>query len=300
MRLTRFRDAVTLDIQEVFMKCVQVLGFLLLVFSISMSISVAAADKKPSYENYKLTLEACSGNRDRIYNEYFSNMYGCRQKTMKASETALVLVDMWGNLGKPGGRTVKLLEEFRRHNVFVIHGHGDAVLDHPKYQQLRSEVMTFLGEDFCKGESGIGGANRRALYSYRTPRRYCKEKKPSNYLDKIADAVAPPLDREREYVVRYEDEMRYVLYKNKIKNLIYIGGALDECMLHRGYGINALVGVDEERMSLDIYVLKDLIDDLPPILPTSDEYKMDVLLESMSQKLVKISTSKTIRFEELN
>jgi hypothetical protein len=169
----------------------------------------------------------------------------------------------------------------------------------PKYKELRKEVMTALGDDYCRKNYQYGGEFRQKIYGYKVREDDCPDTPPENFKEKISKLLWPDDNRENEFLVRYQDEFRYVLWKNKIKNLIYIGGAIDECMLHRSYGINELVGRDENRTKFTIYVLEDFTAAQPNFVAgIKDSVKKEILLKSLSYKLVKLSKSSTVVFNK--
>ncbi len=268
---------------------------LLGLFIICPYIALAHSSSNATSKSF-LELHTCGLVREPSIKNPTSRDYKCRPKKFLASETALVLVDYWEKPDISREELVRLLSNFRKNGFHLIHGHGDAVLSHPLYQSLRAEVKNFLGDDYCRNEHSIGSSKRQELYSYGAKAEYCPDQAPPGYKDKISSEVLPPANAVNEHMVRYEDEMRYVLWKNKIKNLIYIGGGIDECMLHRPYGINGLVGIDSKRLELNIVFLEDFTSSSPTVVGFDPDEKHEILLKSLSNKLIKVANSTTLKF----
>lgn len=100
-----------------------------------------------------------------------------------------------------------------------------------------------------------------------------------------------------EYVVSSYDEYRYVLWKEKIKVILYTGGSLNECMLHRDTGINLLAGADSGRTNFTLVVLEDCVFTLSC---SKDNYLVtkQVMLDYYKQKIAVVSASDRVKFNE--
>jgi hypothetical protein len=90
-------------------------------------------------------------------------------------------------------------------------------------------------------------------------------------------------------------EFRYVLWKENINLLLYIGGALNECMQHRDTGINSLAGIDTRRVPITIVVLADCSSAMGS--PKVDaETTAEMMLEYFKYKIAFVASSKDLRF----
>jgi hypothetical protein len=92
------------------------------------------------------------------------------------------------------------------------------------------------------------------------------------------------------------NEFRYVLWKERTKLLLYVGGALNECMLQRDTGINLLAGTDSTRVPVTIVVLEDCSSVIAS--PGADkETAAKVMLDFYRYKMAFTSVSTDIRFD---
>jgi hypothetical protein len=89
-------------------------------------------------------------------------------------------------------------------------------------------------------------------------------------------------------------EFRYVLWKERIKLLLYLGGALNECMQHRDTGINILAGTDSRRTPFTIVILEDCSTAMgsPEI---SSKMAAKVMLDYFKFKIAFTTNSKQLR-----
>jgi len=100
---------------------------------------------------------------------------------------------------------------------------------------------------------------------------------------------------EDEFVLASHHEFRYVLWKRKVKLLLYVGGALNECMQHRDTGINRLAGSDNPRTAFTIVVLEDCSSSKRT--PRSDPEEISqAMLDYFMCKIAFVSNSKDVAF----
>ena len=100
--------------------------------------------------------------------------------------------------------------------------------------------------------------------------------------------------KDDEYVIESYEELRYVIWRHHLKLLIYFGGAMNECMLHRDTGINRFAGIDNRRFPISIVVLEDcslaggsfMINDSLFSLAMSEYYKQKISFISKSANIV--------------
>ncbi len=187
-----------------------------------------------------------------------------------ADETALVLVDTWAGpneSSEPGNPILRnqkrLLNECRKHGVTIIHAPNHPVVDkYSQYHRLKEEV-----KDFAR-QFEIAPQNPAPFLKWPLPnnRVWRQAQKIRSVSKAPIYEVYPRSDRDisrhltplsNEYVLCSHMEFRYVMWKEKINVLLYIGGALNECMLQRNTGINALAGIDTKRVPVTIIVLED-------------------------------------------
>jgi hypothetical protein len=102
---------------------------------------------------------------------------------------------------------------------------------------------------------------------------------------------------EHEYVLATHNEFRYVLWKKGITVLLYVGGALNECMLHRDTGINLLAGSERDRSKFTIVVLEDCSAAMPA-LGLDVEITKKIILDYYMRKIAFVANSKELTFEK--
>jgi len=188
------------------------------------------------------------------------------------AETALVLVDTWNGGDPPEGkepsaglrRTRLFLNACRSHGMTVIHAPNHPVVDrYPQYQAISSEVKAFLEAfpetdnrpPFLDWPPRENDVRRRAEGMRAGASTHTREERRTSGAARDISRFLTPL--ESEYVLATHEEFRYVLWKHKVKLLLYVGGALNECMQHRDAGINILAGSDSRRTAFTIVVLAD-------------------------------------------
>jgi hypothetical protein len=258
-------------------------------------------------ERSQLSLTACSGIQQPTHandrQEDYS--YVCKPFILSSEDTAFVLIDAWDRKGrmqsKKWKRGAALLRAMRKNNFYVVHAPAEAALEYKKYKRFRAEVKNHLGEDYCRGAYNFGNSNRQEVYNYgRVWDTNCLGNRPfPNPVQKILPSMAPDEAREKEYLVFNEDDVRYFLWKHKIKNLVYIGAALDQCVLRRPMGLNRLTGTDDYFMDLNIFLVEDVLGYMPNLTEKlTNEERNEALLKSLSFMTAKITRSDSFRFED--
>lgn len=250
--------------------------------------------------------EGSKGKKDIVMKE------GRITLTVPASEIALVLLDTWDEPQNdmplsPLLRSQKaILEKCREHGVKIIHAPGHPAVDrYPQYLALKTEVEGlmkkygaypnqplppfldwpgFYNNEVWQRAEMLRAKGRLPQYKLR-PRT---EIGISRHLKPLGD----------EYVLSSYLEFRYVLWKNKIKLLLYIGGSLNECMLQRDTGINLLAGSDSRRIPITVVVLGDCSSAMgSPGLDSEAARK--AMLEYYKFKIAFVADSKNICFARL-
>ncbi len=253
----------------------------------------------------RLILKACAAERQPIEaNQIKAEMlYECNLYALSPDDTALVIVDIWDapdiRSNPVAHQAEKLLQAMRRNNFYVVHSPAEAALKYPMYQKLQKEVSKFLGNDYYKPNHLFGSANRKKIYSYRkiSSNNLLGPIEPGLEYPRIYPGVEPMENRKRELMVYNEDEVRYILWKHKIKNLVYIGGAIDECLLHRAIGINSLRGIDASRTDIEVFLVEDIIGQMQNLsMNVTDVEKQEILLKSLSFKVGRITNSSSFEF----
>ena len=186
---------------------------------------------------------------------------------LPTSEVALVLVDTWNHSDPAEGQpppqhtqnTQALLNACREHGITMIHAPNHPVVDkYPQYHTIKETVQDFWPQDPPENPPLLDwppkdnniykqAQKMRSDASTPSPSSNRKERDISRFL----------LPLEDEYVLATHNEFRYVLWQHKIKLLLYVGGALNECMQHRDTAINLLAGTDSRRTGFTIVVLED-------------------------------------------
>jgi nicotinamidase-related amidase len=104
----------------------------------------------------------------------------------------------------------------------------------------------------------LNEVDRKAMMDKRTISRYVQ-----------------PIDG--ELMISTNNAFRYALWQRGIKLLIYIGGALNECMLHRDTSLNYIVGSDSGKSNLVVVVLEDCVYSMPSGGMSDEETKAAML-----------------------
>lgn len=228
------------------------------------------------------------------------------------ARVALVLVDVWGrgddsDLESASSTTKNIsrfLKKCRDHDITVIHSPNFPIVNqYEQYHYLRDKVK----EDFSKEKLESpeymnwpppeGSLYRRSIdlqKQYETPIR--------GFSDFSINKCVEPLSC--EYVAQSYEELRYVLWKEKNDIVLFVGGSLRQCLLHRPISINSLRGVYSNSNGLysHFYYVKNFVCVLEDCLYNigSSDYSEDVskgvMLETLGWNLTNISNSKEIVF----
>ncbi len=211
---------------------------------------------------------------------------------LPAQNVALVLVDFWGtgtqkdllNVDTTQRKIGELLSNCRKHGVTIIHAPNKPGVDcHEQYHQLREKVRKIMQEYPLQSRPDF-----MAWPPYDHPlSRHLRAVRARDWpgvLPQQIHFLARPL--EDEYVAYTHEELRFVLCKKESYFLLYAGYGLNNCILNRPTGINALAGTDtvhEEtysffhRVPISIGIVKDCT--LAGAIPgySSEESKTSIL-----------------------
>jgi hypothetical protein len=225
-------------------------------------------------------------------------------------EIALVLVDTRGSpdesteAGPMRLNQKRLLEKCREHGVTVIHAPNHPVVDkYPQYHRLKAEVDSFVNKyDLVPPHrlSFLSWPSRSNRIWQETQRIRGEGRAPAFVIspnsEKDISRHLTPLSN--EYVLCSNLEFRYILCKERISLLLYVGGALNECMLHRETGINILAGIDGQRVPITIVVLEDCSSAMEsPDVDSSTAAK--VMLDYFENKIAFVANSEDLRFTDV-
>lgn len=220
-------------------------------------------------------------------------------------EVALVLVDTWnGDDPEEGDEPPQYLKDAqaflhacRAHGVSVIHAPNHPVVDkYSQYHKIKETVQDFMKDYPTKSETPPflswppqDSDVYRQARQLRTAQPSAKHRMP----ERDISCFLTPL--EDEFVLESYDEFRYVLWKQGVKLLLYVGGALNECMQHRDTGINRLAGMDRQRTAFTIVVLGDC--SYAKVTPGLDVQVMaQAMLEYFKCKITFVAHSKDVVF----
>ncbi|RIH65427.1 hypothetical protein D1164_09900 [Mariniphaga sediminis] len=225
------------------------------------------------------------------------------------NELAVVLVDTWNNNdpeeGEPASGYLKnlqeLLEKCRKSGVTVIHAPNHPVVDkYPQYYTLRDTVAKVM-ESYPQSKSTpvfLDWPESNNKYYDLIRNNRSEGSAPAYFFSpkskRDISRFLTPL--EDEFVVSTHNEFRYVLWKQGIKVILYTGGSLNECMLHRDTGINLLAGSDTRRTRFAIVVVEDCtyIMDSPE---TSYDEAKQAMLDYYKMKIAVVAHSKKMIFK---
>ncbi|MEM9161423.1 MAG: hypothetical protein AAGB46_20445 [Verrucomicrobiota bacterium] len=188
----------------------------------------------------------------------------------KPGETAVILIDTWNGVGGADPltplrkRQKEFLEFCREVGITVIHAPNmPAAKNYPQYFEIKEKVSSMVeGYDvrpknpppfmeLPKKNSEVYDQGRALRQSARVKDAFM----PPTNLD--ISKHLKPLDS--EYVLTSYMELRYVIWKEEIGCILYMGEYLNECVQQRETGINRLAGTDKWRVPLALVVLKDLV-----------------------------------------
>ena len=186
--------------------------------------------------------------------------------------------------------------------MIIIHAPNHPVVDkYPQYQKIRQIVRDSLDHYKSKVKNPIflhkPSKNSNEVWregkDIRTIGRETAYKITPRSSRDITIHLKP---KENEYVIASYEELRYVIWRHNLKLLIYMGGATNECMLHRDTGINRFAGIDTKQFPITIVVLEDC-SSAGGSLVLSDSLFSIAMIEYYKQKLSFVSSSTDIIFE---
>jgi len=269
-------------------------------------------DVDPNYisENTKgfHTIAFYDGHQSKITR--ISAQKACETITLPTHCVALVLVDFWGTgtekdllyVDELQRNIGELLRMCREHGVTIIHAPNKPGIDsYPQYHQLRARVREAM-QEYPRQKN----PEFMAWPPYDNPlSRHMREVRargwPDNLPRKIHYLAKPITD---EYVAYTHEEFRYALWETETCFVMYAGYGLNNCILHRPTGINALAGTDsvhEEtycsfyRVPISIGIVKDCT--LAGAIPGhSPEEARTSILEYLKVRLAYEIDSKAITF----
>lgn len=243
--------------------------------------------------------------------------YGRGVIEARSDEVALVLVDCWEYeshpIAEPSGHyknIAALLKKCRKHGVTVIHAPNHPVVDkYQQYHRLRMKVNELLKPARNRYEildtlfpAKKSEVLRTRIYNWppasfsKNVREMRREAKRKHYMDHprherdIVHFLRPEDD---EFVLESSDEFRFVLWKRKIKLLLYVGGATNQCILHRPTGV---LGV--RRNNYVIVLLSDCTSPSPS--PWCErEVVQRVFEDYYMRKIGYVANSKNIAWKDL-
>jgi len=188
-------------------------------------------------------------------------------------QAALVLVDMWNWDDPEEGEkapdylvnTQTCLAACRAKGMTIIHAPNYPLTDrYPQHQAIEEEAEAFapktdipdhmawpprdcstrVQEQALRKAHDMSDAERQTMLDKRRISRYA-------------------LPEDDELVIRTHNTFRYALWKRGITLLVYVGGALNECMLHRDTSLNRITGSDNTRSNFSVVVLEDCVYAMP-------------------------------------
>ena len=189
----------------------------------------------------------------------------------------------------------------RNSNVTIIHAPNIPVVDkYPQYKKIRKIVLDSLNKYKKEQELPVF-----LEYPIKKNEVYLQQKlirkiNKSNIYD-----LYPRSDRDisihlkptdDEYVVESYEELRYIIWRHQLKLLIYMGSAMNECMLHRDTGINRFSGIDGKRFPISIVVLEDCSETGGSVMLNDSLFSL-AMSEYYKQKISFVSNSVNIVFD---
>ena len=252
--------------------------------------------------NYKIQND--SNNKPFLINEE-----GKGELEVPTDELAIVLVDTWNSFDNDENpelvnciRNVReLLLKCRGKGVTVIHAPNHPVVDkYPQYHTIKKEVENYLNHHSSKistPDATFLGWPRENEYN-RTIKEKRQEGRNAEYSikpkgERDISKLLTPLGN--EYVLATYNEFRYVLWKEKIKVILYVGGSLNECMLQCDTGINLLAGSDSKMSNFSIVVVEDCVFIMGTPNSGYEETKQ-AMLDYYKRKIAVVSNSQAMIF----
>lgn len=236
--------------------------------------------------------------------------FGFAKLRYRCDEVAFVLIDTWNTRDPPEGgtptgtlkNTSDMLNTCREKGIAVIHAPSRPVVNkYKQYKKINKTVTELIASHTSRAiDPNTDYLRWPPLDYFReawTP-RYDGRKPGWSNIDIKKDLdisrFLTPLDT--EHVVFSFDEFRFVLWKERIRVILYAGSSLNECMLHRDAGLNHLAGVDTKVAPFVLVVLADCSDAFGTPFVDAVTTK-HVILHYMGSKLAYISNSRDLIFE---
>jgi nicotinamidase-related amidase len=236
--------------------------------------------------------------------------YGHVDLRYRTDEVALVLIDIWNSRDPAEGDSptgslrnkVNLVNACRKQGITVIHAPSRPVVFRYKQYKKINKLVTELIANHTSLKIDPDSDYRRW-----PPPDYFNEAWKPRHVGRATGwsdiDIESDLDISRfltplktEYVVFSFDEFRYVLWKEKIRVILYAGSSLNECMLHRDPGLNHLAGIDTKVAPFVLVVMADCSDAFgtPFVAHATSKH---VMLHYIGSKLAFISDSRELNFE---
>ncbi|MDD5727460.1 MAG: hypothetical protein PHV59_02750 [Victivallales bacterium] len=239
-------------------------------------------------------------NRKEILSikEYSKNI------TCQCSELALVLVDTWdqgkNKISLIRNRQKNFLQKCREAGVTIIYANN--LLNSSGYIQYRKLTAEMRINHIKKTNQIPRYRLNKNKYSDFARKLRIEAKRPYYYIHRLDNIKNRSISRFLkpelgDYIVNTFDEFMYVLHKNHIKIIMYMGGSINECMLHRDTGINILAGSDNYNMNYLIILIEDCIKAIRTENFDKETIKK-VFLDYLKKKIAFISNSKDIIFKK--
>ncbi len=256
----------------------------------------------PSYR-----IEPSSNNHTALVQEV-----GHTTITVPTDQLALVMVDTWDtNDPQPGQEPSRYLENLRTllttcraHGVTVIHAPSRPVVKrYRQWHQLRQEIsqrFPHLSTVDPRDDDLMAWPDRDNPRYDRLLEVRMRHLRPLMTLYPVEDRDISGLllPRDGEFVVDTHREYRYVLWKNRIRVLLYVGGSLNDCLLQRDAGISPLAGSDRRRAAFTIVVAEDCTEAVAS--PTVDAATTKrVLLDFLMREIAFVTSSSQLNFYEV-
>lgn len=211
---------------------------------------------------------------DSIYHSIRTCEEAIYRLELPENQIALILVDVWGSgtekdlecMSKEDHNIHSLLTQFRKKCMCVIHAPNmPAINDFKQYQDLRKKVQAMMVDHERYPEPEFMSWPPRENPLSNKMRNLRTQSWPTATTTKINFYAKP---RDDEYMAYTHEELRYILWKEKIYFILYVGYGINHCILRRQTGINSLVGTDNcheedytkmSRTPISIAVVEDCV-----------------------------------------
>lgn len=219
--------------------------------------------------------------------------------SLEPSETALVLVDVWGghHLKSHYERTGHIMQETIRPCIDAARKRGVTVVyaPSPDIARLYPQWTRYAGDvevgvpDHTRDDDWPPPEYRRADGKYSSLRRPDNERMTGYegplpdwwHFKNIAPSIAPTSE---DFVVATGDQLHRLLRHQGLVHLIYAGFATNICVVYRDYGLQAMrdrgympillrdctTGIETRETYPNLALTKSVISDLERWFPTSD------------------------------